>query len=316
MKWKKIGKIFDPDDYNLYNNCFGYAQSPQVLELDHVFRVYFSSREIDKSGKYLSHVLFVEYTKDFKKVVKVSDRTVIPLGELGCFDEHGIFPFSVTRHNGVISAYTTGWNRKKSVSADASIGLAYSNDGGVTFQKKGIGPVMTADLNEPFLVCDAFVRNFNGLYYMWYIYGVKWINDDKNVPQRVYKIAQATSKDGVSWNRDGKTIIENSIDVNECQALPTIVKHKGVYHMYFCYRNIFGFREDSSKAYRIGYAYSENLIDWKRDDDKSGIDVSNDSWDSDMMCYPHIFKSNENVYLLYNGNDFGRNGFGLAVLDH
>ncbi|MBL4708368.1 MAG: hypothetical protein JKY48_08035, partial [Flavobacteriales bacterium] len=311
MKWEKIGKIFNPNEHNLTNNCFEYAQSPQVLELDDVIRVYFSTRELDESGKFLSHVSFVDYTKDFKQIVRVSDKTVIPLGDLGCFDEHGIFPFSVTKYKDKISAYTTGWNRKKSVSVDASIGLAYSTDGGETFEKHGKGPVMTASLYEPFLVGDAFVKNFNELYYMFYIYGVRWINDDQGVPQRVYKIAQSTSEDGINWKRNAKTIISDSIDENECQALPTVVKHNGLYHMYFCYRNAFGFREDKDKAYRIGYAYSENLTDWTRDDENAGIATSIDDWDSDMMCYPYVFESNNNVYLLYNGNNFGRDGFGL-----
>jgi hypothetical protein len=34
-----------------------------------------------------------------------------------------------------------------------------------------------------------------------------------------------------------------------------------------------------------------------------------------MQCYPHTFQSDGKVYMLYNGNEFGRFGFGLAVLD-
>jgi hypothetical protein len=33
------------------------------------------------------------------------------------------------------------------------------------------------------------------------------------------------------------------------------------------------------------------------------------------MCYPHLFTSNDKTYLAYNGNEFGRNGFGLAELE-
>ena len=32
------------------------------------------------------------------------------------------------------------------------------------------------------------------------------------------------------------------------------------------------------------------------------------------MCYPNVFKCNDQVYMLYNGNEFGRNGFGIARL--
>ena len=34
-----------------------------------------------------------------------------------------------------------------------------------------------------------------------------------------------------------------------------------------------------------------------------------------MQCYPHVFECDGKVYLLYNGNEFGRHGFGLARLE-
>ena len=46
-----------------------------------------------------------------------------------------------------------------------------------------------------------------------------------------------------------------------------------------------------------------------------GIDTTAGDWDSDMMCYPHLCSVNEKIYLLYNGNNFGKTGFGLAVLE-
>ena len=85
--------------------------------------------------------------------------------------------------------------------------------------------------------------------------------------------------------------------------------------MYFCYRNSIGFRENPNNAYRIGYAYSDNLIDWTRNDEMAGINVSHNGWDSEMMCYPHVFHCENKIYMLYNGNQFGRFGFGLAILE-
>ena len=95
MNWKKLGKIFDPTQHLLPNNCVQFAQSPQALVFDDFVRIYFSTRSLDKSaGKYLSHIAFVDMQKNLRDVIRVSDKTVIPLGELGCFDEHGIFPMS------------------------------------------------------------------------------------------------------------------------------------------------------------------------------------------------------------------------------
>ncbi len=316
MKWIKLGRIFNPTEHALPNGCFEFAQSPQTLVIGDLVRVYFSTRSIDNNGKYLSHVAFADFDKDFKRIIRISENTVIPLGELGCFDEHGIFPFNVVEHGQQVYAYTTGWNRRVSVSTDAAIGLAISEDSGLTFNKIGQGPVMSASLHEPFLVGDAFVRIFDGTFHMWYIHGVEWVTPpDSGPPDRVYKIAHATSVDGTSWQRERRQIIANKLNDSECQALPSLIKIGNVYHMFFCYRYASDFRKNRDRGYRIGYAYSENLVNWIRDDDKAGIDVSSEGWDSDMQCYPHVFELDGSIYLLYNGNEFGRYGFGLAKLE-
>jgi hypothetical protein len=76
MKWQKLGRIFDPTEHTLANNCRQFAQSPQCLLLDDFVRIYFSTREIDKrNGKYLSHVAFVDVRKNMRDVIRVSDKT-------------------------------------------------------------------------------------------------------------------------------------------------------------------------------------------------------------------------------------------------
>jgi hypothetical protein len=316
MKWKKLGLLFNPTEHTLPNRCVEFAQSPQTLVLANKVRVYFSTRERDSVGKYLSHVAYADFSRDMRRLLAVSNEEVLPLGGRGCFDEHGIFPINVLRDGDRVLAYTTGWNRKVSVSADASIGLAISHDDGDTFQRYGNGPLLTATLHEPFLVGDAFVQRFDDSYHMWYIYGTKWQKfTETEPPDRVYKIAHAISPDGFNWRRDGQQIISDRLNADECQALPTVIYIDGMYHMYFCYRQPFGFRHDSSRSYRIGYARSTDLKKWVRDDGLAGIDVSGDGWDSEMQCYPHLFECDSKVYLLYNGNEFGRRGFGLAVLE-
>ena len=48
-----------------------------------------------------------------------------------------------------------------------SVGFAISHDQGVTFEKLGNGPVLTATLHEPFLVCDAFVAVFENQFHTY-----------------------------------------------------------------------------------------------------------------------------------------------------
>ncbi len=318
MKWKKLGKIFDPTQHNLANNCKEFAQSPQALVFEDFVRIYFSTRAIDKSnGKYLSHIAFVDMDKDLRRIIGVSKKTVIPLGELGCFDEHGIFPMSIMRHGDAVYGYTCGWNRRVSVSVDTAIGLAISHDDGLTFQRIGNGPVLAASLHEPCLVGDGFVKVIDDVYHMWYIFGTGWKRfSDDSPPDRTYKIGHAISTDGVNWEKEeARQIISDRLGADESQALPTVIDIDGRYHMFFCYRQSYDFRKNKNRGYRIGHAYSDNLMDWTRDDESPLLDVTPGEWDSDMLCYPHVFECDDKVYLLYNGNEFGRYGFGLAVLE-
>jgi len=201
------------------------------------------------------------------------------------------------------------------VSVETGIGIVESFDAGETFTKcHGYGPILTASPNEPFLVGDAFVKKFDDVLHMWYIYGAKWIGSEP--PERVYKIGHATSSDAINWIKDsGLQIISDVWGDDECQALPTVIKIGNTYHMYFCYRTATDFRTNQERGYRLGYAYSKNLCDWTRDDKLGGMKLSETGWDSEMMCYPHIFEFQNKIYMLYNGNEFGKHGFGLAILE-
>ena len=133
----------------------------------------------------------------FQKILRVSDRTVVPLGGAGCFDEHGIFPMNVIRNGDEVWGYTCGWNRRVSVSVDTGIGLAISRDGGLTFERQGDGPIVGPSLREPFLVGDGFVLRVGALFHMWYIFGQRWLRESADAPpDRVYKVGHAASVDG------------------------------------------------------------------------------------------------------------------------
>jgi hypothetical protein len=317
MRWIKHGKIFDPTQYVLAHGCVQFAQSPQALVFDDFVRIYFSTRAVDpRNGKYLSHVAFVDMRKNLRDIIRVSDHTVMPLGGLGGFDEHGIFPFHVLRHRDLVYAYTCGWSRRVSVSVETAIGLAISRDGGLTFQRFGDGPVLGPSMHEPYLVGDAFVKIVGGDFHMWYIYGTGWVvHTEGEPPDRTYKIGHAVSGDGMNWvKEEARRIVADRLGPEECQALPTVIEVGDRHHMFFCYRHSTDFRRNPERGYRLGHAWSTDLVHWTRDDDHPALAGTPGDWDSGMQCYPHAFRCDGRVYLLYNGNEFGRLGFGLAEL--
>ncbi len=308
MRIEDYGRIFIPQEYGLE-----YAKSPQAIVFEEFVRIYFSYCVPDQE-KLISRVGYVEYDKKFAKILRIS-KHVIEDGSLGAFDEHGIFPFSPFRDGESIKAITSGWSRRKSVSAEAALGLVVSKDGGNTFDRVGMGPVLAPELNEPYLVADGFVvKRAENDYIMFYIYGINWGNYEKSEqPERTYRIAVAKSENLLDWKRDGKLIISEKYK-GEAQALPTAVYWQKRWHMFFCHRYTVGFRNDTSKAYRIGYAYSDDMETWARDDERITIPLHD--WCNEMQCYPNVFVMDGSLYLLYNGNHFGKNGFGLLKLEN
>ncbi len=315
FRWKKLGRPFVPQEVQGRGWLKEFAQAPATLFFDDFVRVYFSCRPLmDGSGQYVSYSAFVDLDRaDLLKVVRIADQPILPLGGIGEFDEFGTYPVSVIRAGGEVRAYYAGWTRCESVPFNVAIGMARSMNGGVTFTKHGPGPILSYSLHEPFVLSGPKIRRFNDLWYLWYIAGRKWKKvDGKSEP--VYKIRMATSDDGIYWRRLGRDLIESRIEEDEAQASPDVFEANGKYHMFFCYRHSTHFR-GGDRGYRIGYAWSTNLFDWTRDDSKAGITVSAEGWDSEMISYPHVFALDGQTYMAYLGNQVGRHGFGLAVLE-
>jgi hypothetical protein len=279
--------------------------------------VFFSTRRADSCGKPVSVICFADFAKDFSSVLYVSEEVSLNPGARGCFDEHGVFPLNVVRVDNELWGYSCGWSRRKSVDVETAIGLTKSYDGGKTFHRVGTGPVLNASPKEPFLVGDAFVMRHNGGFHMWYIFGTNWaIHGKGGRPERTYKVGHATSHDGIAWAKsdEGRPILTDVLGVDECQALPCVLPHGGCFHMFFCFRESVDFRTNPTRSYRIGHAISNDLLSWSRNDDLS-FSNGGHSWDASMMCYPGVCIVDEEIYLLYNGNEFGKEGFGAAILE-
>ena len=108
MKWHRRGQIYDFDTSAFCTDYVGFAQSPQVLDCGDCVRIYFSTRQQSAEGKFVSIIQYIEMDPGFRRVLRRSNHPVVPLGELGSFDEHGIFPFSVFRHGNAVWGYLSG----------------------------------------------------------------------------------------------------------------------------------------------------------------------------------------------------------------
>ncbi len=316
-EWEKMGLIFGPamvKDRPEWMDTF--AQAPNTIIFDDFVRVYFCCRpKPDMNRQFVSRCAFVDLDRrDLTRIVNLSENPVLELGALGSFDEFGTYPASFARDGDDIIACYGGWTRCQSVPFNVSLGMARSTDGGVTFEKFGEGPVLSHSPDEPFVVTSPKLRKYNGTWYLGYTAGRKWFMDEGR-PEIIYKLRMATSTDTINWTRYNRDIIENKLGADEAQACPDMIEMNGAYHMFFCYRGAVDFRHNKANTYRIGYARSTDLVTWHRDDSRAGIDISASGWDSDMVAYPTVFELDGSVYMLYLGNEVGREGFGLAKLE-
>lgn len=317
MIWEKHGVIFDPANISDRPSWMhGYAQAPNSIVFDDFVRVYFCCRPLpDARKQFVSYCAYVDLDrKDLRRIVGLAQEPILSLGALGTFDEFGIYPVSFAWEGKDIIAIYGGWSRCESVPFNISLGYARSTDGGVTFEKLGPGPVLSHSPNEPFVVTSPKIRKFDGKWILAYTAGRKWFYDEKGVPEIIYKLRMAVSDDGILWSRLDKDLIPDRIGEDEAQASPDILFANGKYHMFFCYRNGLDFRKNPARSYRVGYASSVDLVNWKRDDAQVELDVTPGGWDAEMIAYPNVLELDGRTYMFYGGNGNGKSGFGLAEL--
>lgn len=309
MRWAKKGRIFTVDgehDWMLHH-----ASQPIADKIsDSVLRIYFGPRDAEERTR----TTFIEVAADDPtEVLYVHDRPVLDLGKLGAFDDSGAMPSCVVNHDGRKYLYYNGWNRGVTVPYRNSVGLAVSEDGGLTFERVFEGPVVDRTRHEPYFCATPFVMVDDGVWKMWYSSSTGWVVVDGK-PEPVYQVKYAHSPDGMAWERPNALCLPYTFE-GEANARPSVLKEDGRYRMWYCYRGSVGYRTDPEQAYRLGYAESPDGIDWTRRDGEVGIRRSEEGWDSEMIGYPHVYEHRGKKHMLYNGNGFGRSGFGYAVLE-
>lgn len=308
MPWNKQGVIFRTEgqqDWMVTHACV-----PTVYVLsDEVLRIFFAPR--NASGQ--SIPTFIDVAADNpKQVLHVHDQPIMPLGTLGTFDDGGIMPCCVVPTEKGLFLYYVGWNPSGSVPYRNAIGLAVSHDDGRTFERMFDGAIVDRSRHEPYFTASPWIMREGPHWHMWYASSTGFIVVNGK-PEPLYIIKYAHSHNGIDWARDNVTCIHPK-SPDEANARATVIKEEGRYRMWYAYRGSVDYR-DGANSYRIGYAESDNAVDWERRDERAGIQYSSSGWDATMQTYPCVVKHRDTKYLFYNGNGFGRTGIGYAVYE-
>lgn len=305
MRWTKLGRVFSAENVN--ELMVEGARAPVPLHIGNGrYRIYFCSTDANICGRIFSLEFDIEKPSEIFNLVT---EPIIDIGQIGYHDDNGISTSSLLTVDGNIYLYTIGFSRKNRIMFDAASGLAISRDGGTTFEKF-IGPVVDRSVDDPCFSCSPMVTYKDNQWRMWYVSGERW-EKQGDCFKHYYNIKHRTSRDGIYWDPHATVCLDFANEYEYAIARPSVIcEADGRYRMWYSFR-----AQPGIETYRIGYAESDDGLTWVRKDSKVGIDVSAEGWDSEMICYPYVFEHNSVKYMLYNGNGYGRSGFGLAVLE-
>ncbi len=306
MTWNKLGCIFVPEEAGA-DWLASHATMPRPLALADRFRVFFAGRGRDGKGR----IGYVDLDrKDPTRVIGVAPAPVLDLGEPGMFDDSGLAPSSVLQVGGKVYLYYQGWNGTAALPGKTAVGLAESTDDGASFTRRYRGPVLERNHLEPYFVIAPTVLKTDQGWTMWYspITGMVDIDGRREATFHMYV---ARSENGVDWQRTGSAPLPPS-HPTEVSCCAQFARAGSRWRVWFSVRGATSFR-GGANSYRIGYAESTDGSRWERNDALSGIDVSPAGWDSEMVCYGGIAEADAKLHMFYNGNGFGKTGFGYAV---
>ena len=301
MTWRRLGHLYAPDGSKAWARS--HAALPVPVKLgDDVFRVFFSARDAGNR----SSVGWVDVRLNATATILAEGKEpVLSFGDAGYFDDSGVGIGSIVQGQEKKDLmYYMGWNLGILAPWRNSIGLAEGDIRAPRFKRGFEGPIMDRSPEDPFTLSYPWVMRLAADdWRMWYGSNLAWGASSSDM-QHVIKAAR--SKDGMQWTRDKVPAVGFSDPGEYALARPCVLKEGTAFHMWFATRG---------ECYRIGAARSLDGESWSRCDGQAGLQPEGTGWDGEMVCYPCVFRHAARLYMLYNGNSYGKDGFGLAVWD-
>ena len=297
INWQRLGHISIPARVHPWGVSHASVPIMDPIGGD-LFRAYFSARDAD--GRSWTTSCVVDLT-DRPRLVETPSVAHLAPGSPGTFDDRGAMACWLDTHSSPRRLYYIGWNTGTTVPFRNAIGVAYEQGDG-TWEKAGEGPLLDRSAVDPYFLASCCVLPDGDSWVMWYLSCTAWEPVNGALHHR-YLIKRATSLDGIRWERDGHVAIAPANNNEYAISRPSVIRDGNLWHMWYSYRG---------ERYRIGYAQSPDGITWTRHDDVGGLAPLGTGWESEMVEYGHAFMHRGALYMAYNGNRYGADGFGIV----
>jgi hypothetical protein len=303
FQWKKLGRLYCPSETGRHPKLLSHAANPlPVLMNGDIYRIFYSGR--DAGNRSSVGAVDIDIVK--RKVIQEHIQPFFEHGSDTSFFSDGVSIGNCYEVDGKRYMLFMGWQSPKDGHWRGDIGrLVVKPD--LTLELGSEAPFLTSDDTDPISLSYPWVcKQESGGFSMWYGSTTTW---DAGNGEMLHVINSAVSVDGHQWVRDGLAI---PYEIGTAQAFsrPTVIgDKKNGYDMWFSYRS------GTGEKYRIGHAVYKDDQGWILDLNTGGLDVTPEGWDSEMVEYPFVFDHQGQHYMLYNGNGYGKSGFGLAVME-
>lgn len=244
------------------------------------------------------------------EIIGYSKAPVLDIGDDGSFYDNGVITASLLTVGSDLYMYYSGYQSCVKVPYMIFSGVAVSKDRGRSFVNLSSQvPILDRVKGEICTRSAPFVIQEDDRFRVWYTSdaGGGWTaKGEKKLP--LYDLKHIVSNSPSLFpDGPGQVSIPLANKDEHGIAKGTLWKEDGIYKIIYSIRSL-------SKGYRLGYAESSDGIIFSRRDERVGIDVSSDGWDSEMIAFPERFKYQEKTYLFYCGNHYGLAGMGYAEL--
>ncbi|MCW6038511.1 hypothetical protein K4A83_19860 [Spirulina subsalsa FACHB-351] len=302
-RWKKLGLLYTHLGKNRHSKLISHTANPVPIQIEgNVYRIFFSGRD----NKNRSSIGAVDIDIEKRQVLQEYIQPLFLHGLEDSFYPDGVSLGNCYEVDGVNYMLFMGWQNHKNSHWRGDIGRLIVKPDIMTLEIDSKTPLLGSNPIDPVSLSYPWVLKDNQEYKMWYGSTITW---DAGNGEMLHTINYASSIDGHNWHRQGLAL---PYELGKAQAFsrPTVIGNETEgYAMWFSYRG------GNGDKYKIGFAYSEDGYTWNLDLDSAGINVSDQGWDSEMIEYPFVFNHDGNIYMLYNGNGYGKTGFGLAICE-
>ncbi len=300
--WRKSGLLFSSQD-----DGFTHGSHPCIVQLEGTrYIIAFTRRDTVRK----SHVFLVEAEVSEGKIALTSaPKQALSPGPPCHFDCDGVISVCLVENEGSYFLYYVGWQNLPEGLWQCDTGRARLDPHRLTLTREFAGPVLGRDKDNPLFAAATAFHVSDGLWQTWYNSGISWQKTEAGWKHH-YGIHYAESRDGIEWMCHPGMCLPFRDEHEYAFGRPSVLYREGHYFMWYAHR-----ATATTDTYRIGFSFSQDGRTWHRADALAGITVADTGWDSEMICYPSVFEHEGLFYMLYNGNNYGATGFGLAVMD-